>query len=128
MALWKKRICLILNIQQNLNFVFSVFISLERTALLSFWVTGIQLNQCFAVRNSVFFLPKYKRRLVVKTYFIMTNNYLLTSSREQNNYRVNFFKACLLILIYISFRFLFCIFRLQMVGSNYSFTYLHPTY
>ena len=33
-------------------------ITLLRTVLLSFWVTGSQLSQCFAVRNSNFFHTK----------------------------------------------------------------------
>ena len=58
-------VCIILNIHKKVVKIWvffschSVFIIL-RTVFLSFWVIGSQLSQCFAVRNSVFFLSKTK--------------------------------------------------------------------
>ena len=53
-AQWKKHLCIILNRQQNLNFLFLSLCILTlflKTILLSFWVTGSQLSQCFEVKN-----------------------------------------------------------------------------
>ena len=36
-----------------------------RTVLFSFWITGGQLSQCFAVSSSVFFLQKLKQKPVL---------------------------------------------------------------
>ena len=59
-ARWKKRLFIILNIQQNLNFL---FLSLCVYLFVNcFWVTGSQPSQCFVVRSSVFFLTKNKTK------------------------------------------------------------------
>ena len=56
-ARWKKRLCIILNIQQNFDFLFLSICVYLLSLELSFSVFEL-LGQCFAVRNSVFFIKK----------------------------------------------------------------------
>jgi hypothetical protein len=49
---WMKRLCIILNIQQNLNFLFMSFCVHRFKNRPSQFL--IQLSQCFSVRNFVF--------------------------------------------------------------------------
>ena len=54
---WWKKLWYINSHTAKYNFIFlSLFV------LLSFWVTGSQLSQCFEVRNSVVFLTKTKTK------------------------------------------------------------------
>ena len=70
--------CIILNIHKKVVKIWvffssqSVFIIL-RTVFLSFWVIGSQLSQCFAVRNSVFFLSKTRTKVLWLEKFKFSN-------------------------------------------------------
>ena len=66
---WKKRLCIILNIEQNLSFLLlSLCVHLFKNCPSQFL---IQLSQCFLVRNSVFFLTKTKTKVWFRIFIIL---------------------------------------------------------
>ena len=92
----KHLVCIIFNIQQNLKFLLlSLCVYLQELSFLVFKsLAGIQLSQCFPVRNSVFFLTKTKAWLscgqensnfTVFCHFVFWNNFPNLKSQAKKN-------------------------------------------